>query len=102
MRELGARTFIGEWWKSPCIIFEVDGMGTIRGTRKIGMTIFRPRKVRMSRLHFVEILHGDGAKQRVGPFDTRDLAEAWIRTTSAQWLFRPTKRPELLFEETPT
>jgi hypothetical protein len=62
-------------------------MSTTRGTRKIGSTIIRPRKVRMSRAHFVEILYDDGSSQRLGPFETRDHAVTWIRIASAQWLF---------------
>lgn len=60
-------------------------MSVTKGTRKIGTTIFRTRKVRLSRTYFVEVLCSGSSFRRLGPFETRLHAEDWIRTKSAVW-----------------
>jgi len=76
-------------------------MTVTKGTRKIGTTIFRMRKVRLSRAHFVEIVEFDGTSQRLGPFETRRLAEDWIRTKSEKWLADQRPITDLLDLELP-
>ena len=74
-------------------------MGKIGSTRTIGTTIFRTRKARLARTHFVEIVGADFTFRRLGPFETRPQAEDWIRTKSARWLADQMGVSERLLEQ---